>query len=281
LFYALSQATRAICAVHLANNFLLTGHGLRWSPPQGEPDLMRRIVRPERRPTGSFSRLCDALGCDQLTEPTQLGALWRALPDLMVPNLPSLEPEWEAALHVRPVNVEERSVSGAAAIEMVVGPVPSSMSANEVERLVRRFPSLSGFEPVCDESGAPRLVGRGSQLYGLVLTRPYSVPLSSVALEAAVRAAAGGGYEGEAELFLVPTLPSGDELAPLALWWSVLFALSNVARYEPDTWFKALDIDRSLVAVALEECLAEALAVLPHLVLEALVGHRVEAHTYT
>jgi hypothetical protein len=53
-------------------------------------------------------------------------------------------------------------------------------------------------------------------------------------------------------------------------WWAVLYALSMVARYEPDSWVGLLDVDKSQFAVPLEGLLEDALEVAPHLVLDAL-----------
>ena len=39
----------------------------------------------------------------------------------------------------------------------------------------------------------------------------------------------------------------GDQQAlhPLLAWWAILFALSMLARYQPDTWTDYLDVDRA------------------------------------
>jgi hypothetical protein len=62
-------------------------------------------------------------------------------------------------------------------------------------------------------------------------------------------------------------------LRPLALWWIILLALSSVARYEPDLWLAALERDRSLVAIPVEEALAIAREMLPWFILHALRCH--------
>ena len=68
----------------------------------------------------------------------------------------------------------------------------------------------------------------------------------------------------------------GDNLAvlsPLMAWWALLFGFSVVARYHPALWTRALDADRSTLAVPLESLLDEALEVVPALVLEPLFGN--------
>jgi hypothetical protein len=61
-----------------------------------------------------------------------------------------------------------------------------------------------------------------------------------------------------------------DFLSPLMLWWVLLFGLSSVARYDPELWVAALDVNRSKQAVPIEAALAEALIALPELILAAL-----------
>ncbi|MEV8047654.1 hypothetical protein AB0P02_28005 [Streptomyces griseoluteus] len=64
----------------------------------------------------------------------------------------------------------------------------------------------------------------------------------------------------------------GDDrqLHPLLAWWSVLFALSMLARYQPGQWTAQIDVNRSRDAVAIEYLLDSALAAVPELVLAAI-----------
>lgn len=54
--------------------------------------------------------------------------------------------------------------------------------------------------------------------------------------------------------------------------WALLFGLSELARYYPDTWVSALDADTSIAAVTLEHGLDLALARAPSLIGDALRG---------
>lgn len=54
--------------------------------------------------------------------------------------------------------------------------------------------------------------------------------------------------------------------------WALLFCLSELARYYPDTWVSALDPDRSPVAVSIEHGLELALQRAPALINQALDG---------
>jgi hypothetical protein len=58
--------------------------------------------------------------------------------------------------------------------------------------------------------------------------------------------------------------------------WALLFCLSELARYYPDTWVGALDPDRSTAAVTLEHGLDIALERAPELIAGALHGPSLE-----
>jgi YaaC-like Protein len=81
-------------------------------------------------------------------------------------------------------------------------------------------------------------------------------------------------YRYQDERWIRPKLGSKDSVPPSALmtWWALLYGLSILARYEPDEWVPALDVDSSEIAVHIASALDEALAVIPALVLDALVG---------
>lgn len=71
--------------------------------------------------------------------------------------------------------------------------------------------------------------------------------------------------------YLRPALNGADDtLAPLAVWFAMLLALSSLARYHPERWIRALRRDRSRVAIPIEESLDVGRELLPHLVLTHL-----------
>jgi hypothetical protein len=56
----------------------------------------------------------------------------------------------------------------------------------------------------------------------------------------------------------------------LLAWWAILFALSMLARYQPETWTAYLDVDKCAYAVPLETLLDRALVTCPELLLHAI-----------
>jgi hypothetical protein len=59
-------------------------------------------------------------------------------------------------------------------------------------------------------------------------------------------------------------------MSSLLTWWTLLFGLSILARYEPAVWMAALDYDSSNLAARLDAVLATGLERVPELVLATL-----------
>jgi hypothetical protein len=81
-----------------------------------------------------------------------------------------------------------------------------------------------------------------------------------------------GGLQGK---FIVRPKVGTEAVGPPSEYltlWALLFCLSDLARYYPDTWVAALDPDRSVAAVTLEEGLDIALERAPTLIAQALRG---------
>jgi hypothetical protein len=72
-------------------------------------------------------------------------------------------------------------------------------------------------------------------------------------------------------LYLMPGLSMNDDvIAPLVVWWVLLYALSHVARYQPGAWMRALDPLNSTLAVPIESALSWACEMIPGVILEVL-----------
>jgi len=130
------------------------------------------------------------------------------------------------------------------------------------------YPSLTGWslpDPI-----QPIPYGRG--FYG---TQPYlNVSLlfpkpSDVNEESSL---AGRGIEYHGENYVYPRLDRSMLPAhPLLLWWSVLFTLSRLARYEPNVWLKLTSVSEDSSAVPIEYILGEATRAVPELALRAII----------
>jgi hypothetical protein len=78
-------------------------------------------------------------------------------------------------------------------------------------------------------------------------------------------------YRSADESVVTPAIGSmATDLHPFLALWAVQLALSSLARYEPATWSKMIDIDRSAEANAIERFLEEAKTSVPAAVLHLL-----------
>jgi len=79
--------------------------------------------------------------------------------------------------------------------------------------------------------------------------------------------------------YAFPDLPGGVVPPhPLVAWWAVLYALSMLARYEPDRWTKHTSVAASPEAVPVENLLTSAMTTVPQTLLEAFTQLR-DQHT--
>ena len=96
LFYALSQAGRALAAAH-CESWVIRAHGLAEDrSTSGENPLLRRIKR-HVSAGDALSAVCEALRAPDPVEPIEVGAAWAALP-MLNRFLPSWEERWRPAL---------------------------------------------------------------------------------------------------------------------------------------------------------------------------------------
>lgn len=288
LFYSLSQAGRAIAAARIADDqWRLSGHGLSVQDSTAATDVMQRVITPQPRSKRavrenrrtSFAGVAEAVGSGVLTGEVNLGAVWCAIPELIpqAPQMPDLAPGWRRPLIVfdtywnaDPGMQANRLMFGT---DIIVCGLPGDANAEQITVELGHYPAAAGAgvridphlgtpdthhevvtEMTPEGRDCPRVTWRGP--------RENHPPLDQVAPE----------YRGTGIRFLMPTLPTGDLLTPLMLWWVLLLGLSSVARYDPELWISALDVNTSKQAVPIEAALDAALVALPELILETLVG---------
>ena len=288
LFYSLSQAGRAIAAARIEDDqWRLSGHGLSVHDSAAAPDVLRRIIAPQARSKRavnenrrtSFAGVAEAVGSNALTGEVNLGAVWCAIPELIpqTPQMPDLDAGWRRPLIVfdtywnaDPGMQANRLMFGT---DIIVCGLPSGANAEQITAELGHYPAATGagvrVDPHLGARGThhevvtemtpegrdcPRVAWRGQ--------RETHPPLDQVAPD----------YRGTGIRLLMPRLPTGDLLTPLMLWWMLLLGLSSVARYDPELWISALDVNCSEQAVPIEAALDAALVALPDLILDALVG---------
>ncbi len=258
LFYALSQAGRAVSAAHVHGQpFRSRGHGLRIEDPTG--DLGATVVQPEGGANTSFAMFCRAIGSPGLTEATTLGALWAANPKLEV--VPALGDGETPAL-------ELMQVSGDPAMRAIITgdlatalPTDAHDAAAELRKRLAPYPG----------SAEGLVVNTGSRISRDGTPQVEVSWRSPDGTARAISLIAPGYGRPNSGAFLRPALnAAGDVLDYLPLWWAILLTLSSLARYHPEAWTAALMRDRARTAVPIEEALGVGREMLPWLLLGAL-----------
>lgn len=287
LFYGLSQLGRAVAAAStkVGKEYKLTGHGIKDGELQGAASLGLAQLVVQGLPSGSFPVVAKALDASPMSEPLPLGKIWGLLPGaerfmlpgsgglqrlVLTPESSFIVPGVETARgQLSPLPTElQLSVADPAGARV---PVEDKVIAKE-KKVLREFlagyPSLMGWslpDPV-----QPIPYGRG--FYG---TQPYLdvsllFPKPSDVDEGSSLARRGVEYHGEN--YIYPRLDGTILPAhPLLLWWSVLFTLSRLARYEPNVWLKLTSVSEDASAVPIEYILGEATRAVPELALRAII----------
>lgn len=288
LFYALSQAGRAIAAARVRAPWRLAGHGLRMPGDDADRTLLKRVVKPAKRPTSgrchSFSAVAEAIGSDALSRPAQLGALWAAIPDLLppTPQVPLAEPGWRRPLRALLPDFGDdhlaESVADMMPFQLLLSGLPDGLDPEQLLAELQEYPTAAGAAVMTPRGNQPDPLSGSSVLhhYGPTGERLPTFVWPDVGRHVLERARRlneiAPDYRGQGARLLIPRLDGVDHLSPLMLWWALLFGLSNFARYDPELWIAALAVDASTLAVPIEEALNVALEALPDLILDALTG---------
>lgn len=282
LFYSVSQAGRAIAAARLGEEWRLSGHGLK-APASADPSggLLRRVIKLDgggasKGRRQSFAGVAEATGSGQLTSGLELGAIWGAIPDLMapLPQPPLKDATWLRPLRVfRPMfDAAHRSFADMGPLELLVDGLPLGADRDTLLQRLADYPTAAGaYMRDTQGMGEDSIVSQLSPVGYLPVFCWADTPeggrtrvqhLSVIAPE----------YRGLGTRLLFPRAGRKDAISPLMLWWALLFGLSSVARYEPELWIDALEVNSSPLAVPIEAALDAALEALPELILSALTG---------
>lgn len=262
LFYALSQAGRAIAASHCSDSsrWDFKGHGL--SIAEDREQIGRTLVRPnpgnDRR--DAFSVVADSTGSEVLDGPVELRALWASIPHMhRVEGLGADSPD---AIHLEP---RARAFAPHIADDSIAMMRTEDVELPEGEREAALAERLANY-PAAD---GHRVVGDMPTNQFFMVEFPAGLGDHTGRRLGEI----GEPYLGELDLYLRPSLGPGRRVpSVLMTWWAVLLALSQLARYVPAAWTAALDRDSSVLAIPIESGLRRARRLMPRLVLHALTG---------
>lgn len=261
LFYALSQAGRAVSAAHGEERWKLRGHGLS-APELDCPDICDVEIKlnpiSKERAVDSFQGVAAACGSELPKGAMSVGELWSTLPgvwDLLGESSrpqPLLASEEDSdAMHgdyaklfdFKHLRLQLRGLRGE--------------PAQSVQAELARYPGISGSKVITSSRSSAAIACPTDSPDYLGWRTTYE------------RIARPDPVTGER--WMRPAV-AGSALNSLMSWWALLFGLSMVARYEPGAWVRALDLDRPGLAAQLTELMDTALEAVPLLVLEALIG---------
>jgi hypothetical protein len=268
LFYALSQAGRAVAAARLQGEWQLKGHGLQTTQlDAAHPSEVRVRLKPSRNALASFAGIGAAIDSELLEGLVTVGELWASLPGLC-----DLIPEGHRN-HPPPLGVvvEDDATSPLRNWKIVTATVaPITADGPEgVQQILSAYRhgrsatlrTIQGLKP---------LVGWTKHGQGVQVCWPNPREDFGGQWEVLEDVAPLDSYVGDH--WLRPELSDGSSPSELITWWALLYALSMLARYEPAAWFRALDYDSSPWAAPLGELLRIGVDVVPDLVLRSLHG---------
>ena len=264
LFYALSQAGRAIAAVRVeGSDWQPSSHGLE-AKFDSNNVLTARVSSSGR---GAFQTVSAATNSPDLDGDLTLGALLATLPEVSgavgphveEPVALRLEREYESTF-----GEYAKLVPPHGSLAIYCGPEASLPLGDRqqaaMEILLEPFQRAEGW---VIQPGIHYCRGRPA----IALTWPLEEAGGRRGYKALEVVATPVGQD----FYLRPTLgEGGGEIGLLMTWWAILLLLSSLARYEPARWQAALDVDQRDAAVLLEEVLDLAQERVPELVLEAL-----------
>ncbi|WP_120674650.1 YaaC family protein [Streptomyces hoynatensis] len=265
-FYGLSQLGRAIAvATHpdrhkSPTDWQLSGHGVRvpgLSQPTVQGNIGRLAVRDQGK--GSFTQLAQLLDSPSLSNPVPLAEIWDSIPEMNGYPLPSggRYPALDLS-EGADCTREDWGERGAPGVYILSG-TPKNLPP--LEDFLKHYPTVWPLKGLQENNYLPSpRRGLTGQIY-LNPQRKYARG-GFVALH-------GTKYRGRS--FAFPAL-TGNSLPmhPILAWWAALYALSMLARYEPEKWAATVNVDVSKEAIPIEQLLHEALEAVPALALETM-----------
>jgi hypothetical protein len=214
--------------------------------------------------SGSFTQLAPLLHSGSLPAGASLGQIWSTIPELATTPLVD-----KAANYLPTLRLAHLSEDGRPEFSSWIEGMPWRFGEPYTEAqfvdFCSSYPTLAGSigRPVPNQ---PPLLDE--ERHSVQVRRAWTLPDSDDPGKFHSRHTRP--YLGDNDRYIFPSI-GGDQQAlhPLLAWWAILFALSMLARYQPDTWTDYLDVDKR-PAVPLETLLERALLTCPELLLHAI-----------
>ena len=279
LFYAVSQAGRAIMAMSSRADWKTSGHGTGATQLDG----FVREVEMRNQNKGLFISVADEIGSSSLVEAARLADLLASIPEVSptVPRIAAGSP----ALLLRRQRYRGQEFWGGPEVESTgisfsdgwvfglrtgfVG-LPPDTEYQAVAELLRNYPTMEGWSI----PGETIQVGFNGSDIGFRLAWD-AAGMTGPDRQQRIRQIWGVEVD-DVDGWVLPSLGANEiPMRPLATWWAALHALSMLARYEPAAWARALDIDASDAAASIETALDVGMVRMPELIRDELVRYGV------
>jgi hypothetical protein len=266
LFYCISQAGRAVCAAWIPqDDWSPRAHGLS-RRESDDPDPARRVFDygavVSQRPGGAFSLLSRATADTLFSGTATVADLWASLPGFATPR--DMFGERPRCLWLEPASVPQ---DARPVFQRVAAPTHAVLRLMDpdLEAIVNNYPTVG---QIVQDGTRPSVFGGDDPVYTFPRDDGTLRSLYEVGRQPYYAQRPGAEY-------LVRPLVGTELVGPpseFLTMWALLFCLSELARYYPDTWVAALDPDHSIAAVTLEQGLDLMLRRVPTLIHEALSG---------
>lgn len=252
LFYALSQAGRAIAAARHRDpaRWDYIGHGIggperKYPSPIGDAELT-----PHKKGLGAFRVVSEAVGSPpRIGDSLPLGELWASLPLVTAgEGLGAGLPE--------PILPRRQTAKDKAPWVFEAPDFPGRLASDALQE---SYPALA-------DSRIKFVVGKHTSKRGWISAGLF-IPLGGPRLDEVAES-----HLHDDTIYIRPAVGGGPPPSILMTWWAVLFALSQLARYEPAVWVDAISPDNSALTVPIEDGLRAVQRELPQLVYHALTG---------
>jgi hypothetical protein len=255
LFYALSQAGRAIAAALCADaRWDFEGHGL--SAADDRQNVGATVIRPNPRRDrrDAFSVVSDSTGSPNLTAAVQLSRLWASMPH--IDRVEGLGADHHEAILLSPEG--GGAISRGARIDIPEARLPVEECEAALAKRLAAYPDARGYR----YQSLVIATDRGP--IGFFIDFPGENGEAMRDVDEIGQPLYGARY-------LRPAInDAGDLPSPFMSMWLLLFALAHLARYSPAAWTHALDRDRSRLAIPIEKVLASMRLTMPRQVLYAM-----------
>jgi len=268
LFYCVSQAGRAVCAAWTtADEWRPRYHGLKRRESRAtapEDRVLDYAAAVTSQALAIYAMVAEATGSSSFEGFATVADLWTSLPGWPTPN-DLFGENRPRCLTLEPVRLQG---DPRPLVEQLVRPTHVALRSAaklDVDELPAVYPTMTGIQ---QDGTRTNVFGGHDPLYTFIGDDGRPVPLYEIGERAPGSRVLSGDLIVRPHVGDMAIGPPSDFLT----LWALLFCLSELARYYPDTWVQALNPDCSHAAVTLEHGLDLALERTPSLINGALHG---------